>query len=158
MTRLVAVLGYSDGRMPGLHPVCSARLARAADVATAEDVVLFSGWSRGGASAPEAELMAAAWSGRARKVVTDRGARTTAGNAISIGRGARALGADEVVVVTSRWHSRRAHALVRAALAGTGARIALATSDDAPTRSTQARELVSWSLVPVLALVAARAR
>ena len=46
-TRLVAVLGFSDGRTTGLHPVCAARLARAEREVRAEDVVLFTGWARG---------------------------------------------------------------------------------------------------------------
>jgi tRNA G18 (ribose-2'-O)-methylase SpoU len=158
VSRLVAVLGYSDGSESGLHPVCAARLERAAEVACPDDVVLFSGWSHGGASASEAELMAQARNRPARKVVLDRGASTTAGNAIGIARTARALGVDEVVVVTSSWHGRRARTLARAALAGTRARVQLVTTDETSRRAAQARELACWSLVPVLALVAARAR
>ena len=55
MTRLVAVLGYSDASTAELHPVCGARLERAAAEARADDVILFSGWARGRAAAPEAE-------------------------------------------------------------------------------------------------------
>lgn len=158
MTRLVAVLGYSDGSVSGLHPICAARLERAAAVTAAEDVVLLSGWSRRGASASEAELMAQKWTGRTSRVLLDRGARSTAGNAVGIARAARAVGADEVVVVTSSWHGRRARALTRAALVGTDARVRLVTTDDPPRRSARFRELACWSLVPVLAMVAARAR
>jgi hypothetical protein len=158
VTRLVAVLGYSDGSRPELHPVCAARLERAADVAGPEDAVLFSGWARRGAAAGEAELMARAWTGRAGRVLLDRGARTTAGNAIGIARAARALDADAVVLVTSSWHGRRALALARAALAGSDARLELVTTSESPRPGVRARELAGWGFVPVLALVAARAR
>lgn len=156
--RLVAVLGYSDGMQPGLHPVCAARLERASEIARPEDVVLLSGWARHGATAPEAELMSRAWTKPARKIVLDRGARTTAGNAIGIGRAVRALRMDEVVLVTSSWHGPRAKALARAALAGSGARIELVTTDEPARPAARARELACWSLVPVLAVVAARTR
>lgn len=158
MTRLVAVLGYSDGRRDGLHPICAARLERAASVAEPHDVVLLSGWARRGASAAEAELMARSWTSPARRVLLDRGASTTAGNATGIARIARALGVDEVILVTSSWHGRRARALARAALAGTGARLELVTTDEPAKPAARARELVCWSVVPVLAVVAARAR
>lgn len=158
MRRLVAVLGYSDGRSDELHPVCSARLERAAEVVEPGDAVLFSGWARRGSAATEAELMARAWRTRVRRVFVDRGARSTAGNAIGIARAAQALGAAEVVLVTSSWHGRRAHTLARAALAGSGATLELITTDEAPRASTRARELACWGLVPVLALAATRAR
>jgi uncharacterized SAM-binding protein YcdF (DUF218 family) len=158
VSRLVAVLGYSNGRGGELHPVCAARLERAADVVEPEDAVLFSGWARHGATRPEAELMARAWTRPVRKVVLDRGASTTAGNAIGIARAARALGVEEVVLVTSSWHGRRAHTLARAALAGSGARVALVTTTEPARPRARARELACWSLVPVLAVVAARAR
>jgi uncharacterized SAM-binding protein YcdF (DUF218 family) len=158
VSRLVAVLGYSDGTGSGLHPTCAARLERAAEIARPEDAVLFSGWARRGSAAPEAELMAQAWTRPVRKLVVDRGAGTTTGNAIGISRVARMLAAAEVVVVTSSWHGRRAHALVRAALAGSGTRVGLVTTDETPRAATQARELACWSAVPVLAVVAARAR
>ena len=47
MTRLVAVLGYSDGRAPELHPrVCGTTRPGGCEVAGPDDVVLFSGWAR----------------------------------------------------------------------------------------------------------------
>lgn len=158
MSRLVAVLGYSDGTDTGLHPTCAARLERAAEVARPQDAVLFSGWARRGSGAPEAELMAQAWTRPVRKLVVDRGAGTTTGNAIGISRVARKLGVADVVVVTSSWHGRRAYALVRAALAGSGTRVELVTTDETPRAVTQVRELACWSAVPVLAVVAARTR
>ena len=156
--RLIAVLGYSDRATTGLHPICATRLQRAADEARPPDTVLFSGWARGTTSQPEAELMARAWTVPVRQVVLDRNARSTVCNALGVARAARALGVAEVVLVTSSWHARRAQALVRAALIGSGTRVALARTDERPKRVTRIRELASWSLVPVLAVVAARAR
>lgn len=158
MTRLVAVLGYSDGRAPELHRVCAARLARAMQVAGPDDVVLFSGWARRGSPAAEADLMAEAWKAPVRARIVDRHARTTLGNALSVARLARKLAADEVVLVTSSWHARRASALLRAALVGSGARLRTASADERVTPLRAARELASWTIVPLLVLVAARTR
>jgi uncharacterized SAM-binding protein YcdF (DUF218 family) len=159
MSKLVAVLGYSDvGGEIVLHVVCAARLARAEAEAGPDDVVLFSGWARDGRATSEAELMAAAWSGAARRHIVDRGARTTLGNAIAVGRVARRLGAADVVLVTSRWHARRAAVLVRASLLGTGARLRVAASSEPAPMARGLRELAAWSVVPLLAIVAARTR
>ena len=160
MTRLVAVLGYSDSTTAGLHPVGASRLARAVAETGPDDVVLFSGWARRSAPTCEADLMARAWTAPARARLVDRTARTTLGNAISVARAARRLDADEVVLVTSRWHARRAAALVRAALRGSGARAALrvVATDEAVTPRRGLREAASWTIVPVLTLVAARSR
>lgn len=159
MTRLIAILGFSDSSTDGLHPVCASRLRRGEEEARPNDVVLFSGWARAGRAGAEADLMAASWRGAARARLVDRGARTTLGNALSAARAARRIDADEVVLVTSGWHARRAAALVRAALAGTGVRvrIAPASGDGVPVRSAL-REGAAWLLVPALALVAARNR
>lgn len=160
MTRLVAVLGYSDSTTADLHPIGAARLARAAAEAGPDDVVLFSGWARRSGSAPEADLMARVWSTPARAHLVDRRARTTLGNAIGVARAARRLDADEVVLVTSRWHARRAAALVRAAIrgSGSGATLRVAATDERVTPRRKVREVASWTVVPVLALVAARSR
>jgi uncharacterized SAM-binding protein YcdF (DUF218 family) len=159
MTRLVAVLGYSDGSAAtALHPVCVARVARAEIEAASADVVLFSGWARNGRAASEADLMAASWSGAPRRYLVDRGARTTLENAIAVGRAARRIEADEVVLVTSSWHARRATVLVRAALLGSGARLRVAAAEETATAVRGARELVAWTVVPLLALIAARTR
>jgi len=80
--RLVAVLGYSDRRTHGLHPVCAARLARAEREARPADTVLLSGWARHRTRAPEAERMAHAWTSPVRRVILDRNARSTIGNAV----------------------------------------------------------------------------
>ncbi len=159
MSRLVAVLGYSDvGGDVALHPVCAARVTRAEEAADADDVILFSGWARRGRATSEAELMATAWSGRARRHIVDRGARTTLGNAIAVGRAARQLDVADVVLVTSRWHALRASVLVRASLLGSAARVRVVTSAEAATPGQGLRELAAWSVVPLLALVAARTR
>jgi uncharacterized SAM-binding protein YcdF (DUF218 family) len=102
--------------------------------------------------------MAEAWKAPVRARVVDRHARTTLGNALSVSRLARKLGADEVVLVTSSWHARRASVLLRAALVGSGARLRKATADERVTPLRAARELASWTIVPLLALVAARTR
>ena len=158
MTRLVAVLGYSDRGAPGLHPVCATRLARAEREVSPHDVVLFSGWARRGGASAEADLMAHSWSRPVRARIVDRGARTTLGNAIGVGRATRRLEADEVVLVTSSWHARRAGLLVRASLLGSGATLRVVKTDETTTPRHGLRELVAWVAVPVLALVAARTR
>ena len=159
MTRLVAVLGYSEGgAATALHPVCLARVAHAAGHTAAGDVVLFSGWARRGRPSSEAELMAETWSGASRRLIVDRSARTTLGNAIAIGRAARRIDATDVLLVTSGWHARRASVLVRAALLGSGANLRVAPTDETATPARGARELAAWIVVPLLALVAARTR
>jgi hypothetical protein len=114
--RLVAVLGYSGRRSDGLHAVCAERLRHAEQLVTDGDAVLLSGWSRRTTRAGEAELMRGAWNGADAPVLSDPTARNTRENAAGVADTARRLGADEVVVVTSRWHALRARALVRAAL------------------------------------------
>ena len=69
--RVIVVLGYSDGRTDGLHPICAARLSRAAEISTEEDVVVLSGWARFPSRHSEAALMRASWSGVAAAVVVD---------------------------------------------------------------------------------------
>jgi uncharacterized SAM-binding protein YcdF (DUF218 family) len=158
MTRLLAVLGYSDGTTSELHAVCGARVARAAEEVRPDDIVLFSGWARGGQATPEADLMAASWTGTARLRLVDRDSCTTLGNAVAVARAARRVGADEVVLVTSRWHARRAAVLARAALLGIGARLRVAVADEPRTPPSRLREAACWLVVPVLAVVAARTR
>jgi uncharacterized SAM-binding protein YcdF (DUF218 family) len=158
MTRLVAVLGYSDSTTTDLHAVCAARLERAAAQACTDDVVLFSGWARRSAAAPEADVMARMWTMPARARFVDRRARTTLGNALGVARAARIVGADEVVLVTSRWHARRAGVLARAALARSGARLRVVATDEPLTPRRGLREAASWTLVPFLALMATRSR
>jgi hypothetical protein len=152
MTRLVAVLGYSTRRGHGLHEVCAARLGTAEAAAAGADAVLLSGWSRRRSRPSEAELMRDAWRGPELPLVVDGDARTTLGNVRAIARAARELGADEVVLVTSSWHARRAALLARAAV-GADVRITLAT----PARTRPARLVVREAacLLPAYATVSA---
>ena len=153
MPRLVAVLGYSTARGGALHPICAERLRVAEQVAADADAVLLSGWSRRWHRPSEAELMRAAWRGPDLPLVADGDARTTAGNARALARTARELGADEVVVVTSSWHARRARVLARAAL---GPQVRLDVVTPLRTRPARlvARELAC--LLPAYATVSAR--
>lgn len=157
MTRLVAILGYSDGSTSELHAVCAARLERGRAEASPEDVILFSGWARGASPQAEADLMAASWTGPGRMRIVDRHARTTLGNALAVARAAHRVGADEVVLVTSRWHARRAATLARAAL-GSQTRLRVAATDEPLSAKRGAREAGAWLVLPVLAVVAVRNR
>lgn len=156
--RLVAVFGYSGGGSAQLHPICEERLAVAAAEAGTDDAVLLSGWARRRHARPEAELMARAWRGTSGRLLLDRDARTTYGNALATAALARRMGAREVVLVTSRWHARRASTLVRAALRPTGVHVRLAATSECGTVGARLRELLCWPLVPVLAALAARRR
>jgi uncharacterized SAM-binding protein YcdF (DUF218 family) len=149
--RLVAVLGYSAWRGNGLHPICAARLTAAERPAEEADAVLLSGWSRHRHRPSEAELMKAAWRGPAVRLIADGDARTTAGNARSVAAAAREIGADEVVIVTSSWHARRARLLVRAAL-GPNVRLFVATPGRTRPPHLIGRELAS--LLPSRAYLA----
>jgi uncharacterized SAM-binding protein YcdF (DUF218 family) len=151
VTRLVAVLGYSARGTGELHPICSGRLARALLEAGPHDAVLLSGWG-------EAEAMARSWPDRQPPVILDAHARSTLGNAVAVARAARALGIQDVVVVTSSWHGRRAGALVRAALRGTATTVRVAPADDHGSVRARFRELVCWLFVPLQAGLAARSR
>ncbi len=150
------MLGYSDGREGALHPVCAARLARAAEVTTDDDVVVLSGWARRPGQEAEAELMAASWTGAAAEVVVDPVARTTVENAVNAVDDVRRVGAREVVVVTSSWHAPRARAVFRWLLRSSGVRV---RSVSPPGGSVRAflRELPLWLLLPAQ-LAAARGR
>lgn len=146
--RVVVVLGYSDRRHGGLHPICDQRLRRAATVATEHDVVVLSGWARVPGTRPEAELMADAWSGPAHRVVVDPDARTTVGNATNAVDDVVQSGAREVVVVTSRWHAPRAAVVFRWCLRHTGATILTATPPDGRL-ADWLREVPRWLALPV---------
>jgi hypothetical protein len=154
--RVVVVLGYSSGAGADLHPVCAARLARAAELATAEDVVVLSGWARAPGTRPEAELMHAVWEG-AGEVVVDPDARTTVENLANALDDVRRAGAGEVLLVTSSWHAPRASAAMRWLLRGTGVGVRAVSP---PGRSTRAvlRELVLWPLLPAQVWAARRAK
>lgn len=147
-TRLVVVLGYSDGGRGELHPVCAARLERAAEVTTSDDVVVLSGWARVPDSHSEAELMRAAWRGAAREVVVDPDARTTVDNMANAMNDVLRVGAGEVLVVTSSWHAPRAKAALRWLLRSTGIKVR-AVSPPGKSRSAAFRELPLWFLLPI---------
>jgi uncharacterized SAM-binding protein YcdF (DUF218 family) len=149
LTRVVAVLGYSRTGDRGLHPICAHRVAHAERIAGGARAVVLSGWARRHAPAGEADLMRAAWRRDDVPVVLDRSAQTTAGNAAAVARLARSLGAAELVVVTSRWHARRARALVRAALRGSGIRVSVSSPGDPPAPLLALRELACATAVPV---------
>jgi uncharacterized SAM-binding protein YcdF (DUF218 family) len=156
--RLVAVLGYSRGDAPGLHPVCAARIVRAEEEARQGDAVLLSGWARGHRPVSEASAMAEAWRGRPLPLLLDDRARSTYGNAVATARAARQLGVGDVVLVTSPWHRRRASTLVRSALRGSSSRVTAVTTDEHGTPAARLRELACWLLVPVQAALAGRGR
>ena len=146
-TRVVVVLGHSSGDGTGLHPVCAARLECAAEVATADDVVVLSGWARTSGRHSEAELMRAAWRGSAREVVVDPDARTTVENMANALNDVLRVGAREVVVVTSSWHAPRAKAALRWLLLHTGVRVR-SVSPTGRSRRAAVRELALWPLLP----------
>jgi uncharacterized SAM-binding protein YcdF (DUF218 family) len=153
--RLIAVCGYSDGNGEGLHEICACRLRRAERATRAGDVVLLTGWARHGTQRSEAEQMAHSWTAPCRQIVVDSGARSTLANVRAAATLARTLKADRVLLVTSSWHARRACALLRAALRGTGTTVEVATSDDRPSPGTRLRELACWLVVPLVSLIAA---
>jgi uncharacterized SAM-binding protein YcdF (DUF218 family) len=151
------VLGFSNGRGTGeLHPVCIARLRRAEREARDDDVVLLSGWARRRTAPSEAELMARSWRGAASRLLLDRNARSTVGNAVSASAAARSVGAREVVLVTSGWHGRRAAALVRAALRESGSSVSLALTDEPASTRERVREVACWLVLPLQRAVARR--
>ena len=158
MTRVLAVLGFSDGTGNGLHPICAARLARAAEIAQDGDLVLLSGWARRGSPASEAELMRSAWRGASASVVCDPLARTTAENAFVVAALARAHHAREVLVVTSGWHAPRARLVFRAALRASGARLDIVRARDRLRLRPALGELGRWPLVPFALALAGRSR
>jgi uncharacterized SAM-binding protein YcdF (DUF218 family) len=145
--RVIVVLGYSDGGIGELHPVCAARLERAAEVTTQDDVVVLSGWARVPDTHSEAELMRAAWRGQARDVVVDPDARTTVDNMANVMNDVLRVGAKEVLVVTSTWHAPRAKTALRWLLRSTGIRVR-AVSPPGGTWREAIRELPLWLLLP----------
>lgn len=146
--RLIVVLGYSDRRERGLHPVCARRLAHAATVSTDRDVVVLSGWARTPGVRPEAELMADAWTGASRELVIDPDARHTVGNASNALDDLVRTGAETVVVVTSRWHAPRARAIFAWLFRGNGARVVASSPQETVGLRTWARELPRWLALP----------
>ncbi len=147
--RVVAVVGYSRRRDSTLHPVCSDRLVRAQSLTDGASAVILSGRR-------EAELMRAAWRGPDVLLLCDADARTTADNAANVAARARELGADELVVVTSRWHRARVRLLMRTALRGTGVKLSVVGTTGRAPALVLARELACLALLPLQLPRAAR--
>jgi uncharacterized SAM-binding protein YcdF (DUF218 family) len=142
--RLVAVLGFSGRRVNGLHPLAAVRLRHAERLSAGADAVVFSGRGPGG----EAHLMHDAWAGADVRLLREATAGNTAENAAGIAAIARELDADEVVVVTSRWHAPRARLLLRAALHGTGITVRASAPSDRLRPGLLAREFACVLALP----------
>ena len=147
--RVVAVLGYSGRDASRLHPICASRLTRARELAGDGQAVILSGWARRPGGTSEADLMRDAWGTTGAVLHSDRTARSTAANAANVAAAADALGASELVVVTSRWHRPRAQLLFRAALRGRRVRLSVEGAPGPRPPSVIARELVCLAFVPL---------
>jgi hypothetical protein len=141
--RLVAVLGYSPRRGDRLHDVCAARVQHARALARNGDRVLLTG---------EAELMRGPWAGE--EVLLDPHARNTRENAAAIAAAARDLGASEVMVVTSAWHTFRARTLVRAALHDADVTVTSSSPPGWHPLTLLAREAACLTVLPLHVLTA----
>jgi uncharacterized SAM-binding protein YcdF (DUF218 family) len=139
--RVVAVLGYSRRRDRQLHRICAERLAHAQGLAEGARAVVLSG-------TPEAELMRAAWAGPEVELICDPDSRSTAQNAANVAAAARALEADELVVVTSAWHRTRVRLLLGWALRGSGIRLTVEGPMGRRPPILVARELACFALLP----------
>jgi hypothetical protein len=135
--RLVAVLGFSGRRSDDLHAICEARVRHAERIVEEGDAVLLSG---------ESDVMRGAWNGH--DVLLDPHARNTRENAKAVALAARRVGADEVVVVTSSWHARRARALVRSALPGVP--VSSSSPEGRPSPRLFVRELACLAVLPLV--------
>ena len=155
--RLIAVLGYSSRRDRELHAICLARLEHAAGEARVGDAVVLSGGRHRSLGRPEAEAMHDAWTGPADAVLLEDAALTTAENAAHVRALALELGVEEVVVVTSSWHGRRATALFRRAFRGTGVTVSAAPARTASSASLLLREAACFVALPVQLRRAGRA-
>jgi uncharacterized SAM-binding protein YcdF (DUF218 family) len=140
--RVVAVLGYSRRRGAELHPICARRLAHAQQLAGGIRAVILSGL-------PEAELMRASWVGPDVELICDPEARSTADNVRNVASAALALGARELVVVTSRWHRARVRLLLWAALRGEPVRVSVEGADEPGHLLVRLRELACLALLPI---------
>jgi uncharacterized SAM-binding protein YcdF (DUF218 family) len=96
--------------------------------------------------------MAQSWRGSCDRLYVDGDARSTLGNVAAAAALARELDAKEVLLVTSSWHARRAGALLRVVLAGSGRSVAVATTDERASLATRLRELVCLLGVPLATL------
>ena len=138
MTRLVAVLGYSGRHGADLHEICAARVEHAKTIVRDGDKVLLTG---------EADLMRGAWGDA--EALLDPHARNTRENALAVAAAARAVDADEVVVVTSKWHARRARSLVRTALRGGKPGVSSSSPRGGPPLTLAVRELACLGVLPL---------
>ncbi len=157
-SRVIVVLGYSNGGRDKLHPIAAARLRHAAEISTEHDVVVLSGWARVPGTRPEAALMAEAWAGTAREVVVDPDARTTVGNAINALDDVRRVAPAQVLVVTSGWHAPRAKVIFVWQLRSNP--VEVVTSSPLEPRNIRAliHEIPRWAILPVQLLNAAITR
>jgi uncharacterized SAM-binding protein YcdF (DUF218 family) len=146
--KLVVVLGYSDRRTPGLHPICASRLERAAAEAAGAGAVVLTGSGRRSDAVPEAELMRQAWRLPTTRLICEARARITAENAAYVAELVRELEAREVVVVTSWWHRPRARLLFGAMLRGSGARVRVVSAARPWSPALLLRELGAFALLP----------
>jgi uncharacterized SAM-binding protein YcdF (DUF218 family) len=154
---IVVVLGYSERRTDGLHPICAARVKAAAGLANGVRTVVLSGSSRRPGRAAEAELMRQAWADYPNEVVCDGEARVTAETAAYVAALARAQGAREVVAVTSWWHRPRTALLFRSLLPDV--RVEVVGARTPWSTRLLLRELGAFPLVPFqLALARNRLR
>jgi hypothetical protein len=143
--RLVAVLGYSGGGSDELHAICETRVRHAERIVRDDDAVLLSG---------EADAMHGVWNGH--EVLLDPHARNTRENAKGVAAAARRLGAEEVVVVTSKWHAFRARVLVRAALPETT--VSSSSPPGGPPAYLALREAACLVALPLQVLWLSRSR
>ena len=151
MTRLVVVLGYSAAARQ-LDPVCVQRVARAAELAGDGDLVFLSGTAR------ELELMDAAWPPSAGRPKHDL-ARRTADSVLAAVRRADETGAEEIVLVTSWWHRRRADRMLQRALRGHSTRGRTVGAPSSRSVRQLVHELASGPLAPIhLSLARKRGR
>jgi hypothetical protein len=146
--RVIAVLGYSGRDVRRLHPICAGRVTHAQGLAADGQPVILSGWARHPAGRSEADLMRDAWKTPGTIFLCDRTAGTTAGNAANVSAAAVDLGAQELVVVTSRWHRPRTRILFRSALRGRRVRLTVEGAPGPSAPAAVAREVVCLALVP----------
>lgn len=133
MHTALIVLGHSEPGGFGLSRSCVARVHRACELARKlhPEFVILSGWGREGAPKTEAELMAEAWDMPGAILVRDPFARDTAENALFARQILDGHGEiDELVVVTSGWHTLRARLFFRAAFRGSPVKLHVVAADE----------------------------